>query len=108
MPGLCNFETRYSPTMKADELAAITRRVIQSQGFAEFAPTACFPERRDIRTLAGVPYDEDHASIATDWAADLAMPNEEYLVAFKHSASQFKIMRCVAGQCEHHIYPVEA
>ena len=93
--------------MKADEFAAITRRIIQSQGLAEFAPTVCFPERRDVRTLVGIPFDEDHASIATKWAADLAKANEEYLVAFKHSASQFKILRCIAGQCEHHVYPVE-
>ena len=44
-------------SMSPADFATITHRVIRTQGFADFQPTACFPERSDIRALAGVPED---------------------------------------------------
>ena len=94
--------------MKAAEFATITQSVIRKQGFSEFLPTVCFPERRDIRTLAGAPQSDPQESIATNWASKLAKPGEEYLVAFKHSAREFKIIRYVGTEQEHHVYAAEA
>jgi hypothetical protein len=94
--------------MKIEKFAAITRNVIRNQGFDGFQPTVCFPEREEVRALAGVPEDEAHEPIALRWAAELAKPDEEYLVAFKHSAVEFKVVRFLPGNQEHQVYAVEA
>src|SRR5262245_12320386 len=84
-----------------DEFALITRRVIARDGFEGYLPTALYPERRHILHLDGVPDDADLEPIATRWAAASAVGDEEYLAAFKVSATQFKIMRrSSAGQEE--------
>jgi len=94
--------------MKIEQFATLTRNAICTQGFHGFQPTVCFPERRDIRALAGVPESEAHEPIALRWAADLATSEEEYLVAFKHSATEFKVVRFLSGNQEHQVYAVEA
>lgn len=94
--------------MQIEQFATITRNVIQDQGFDEFQPTVCFPERKDIRALAGVPADEAHEPIALDWAANLAKPGEEFLVAFKHSATEFKVVQFLNGTRQHQVYAAES
>lgn len=91
--------------MQLEQFAAITKKVIGNQGFDGFQPTVCFPERRDIVTLADVPEDEAHEPIALRWAAGLAEPDEEYLVAFRHSPTEFKVVRVCSGgtECQIHI-----
>ncbi|HEY6644634.1 hypothetical protein [Povalibacter sp.] len=74
--------------MTLDEFAAITGNVIADQGFDGFQPTACLPERREVRTLAGFPDDEDPEDSVLEWAAVLA-GEQEFLVAFKTNASHF-------------------
>lgn len=93
--------------MQIEQFAAITRNVIQDQGFDEFQPTVCFPDRRDIRSLSGVPADEAQEQIALGWAAELAKPGEEFLVAFKHSATEFNVVQCLNGAQQHQIYAAE-
>jgi len=92
--------------MQLDQFAAITRNVILSleEGFAEFQPTVCFPERQEIRALSAVPLNEQHEPIALSWAANLARQGEEYLIAFRHSATEFKLVRMADGATEHQIY----
>jgi len=90
--------------MQIEQFAAITSNVIREQGIGGFQPTVCFPERRDIRALSGVPEDEAHEPIALRWAASLANPGEGYLVAFKHSETQFKVVHCVSGRQEHQVF----
>lgn len=85
--------------MTLSDFAAITQRVIADQGFEEFQPTACFPSRRDVRALAGVPVDEDVRTIVIEWAKGIAEPGEEFLVAFKTSHNTFKVVR-LAGPLE--------
>ncbi len=94
--------------MQLEQFATITRKVIQDQGFDGFQPTVCFPERKDIRALAGVPADEAHETIALDWAANLAEPGEEFLVAFKHSATEFKVVQSLNGARQHQVYAAES
>ena len=94
--------------MLIEQVATITQNVIREQGFRGFQPTVCFPERRDIRALAGVPENEAHEPIGLRWAAGLAKPEEEYLVAFKHSATEFKVVRFMSGTQEHQVYVAEA
>jgi len=93
--------------MSPSEFAAITRNVIRTQGFAEFLPVACYPERRDIRTLAGAPSGSGLEAIATKWATGLATPGEEFLVAFKFSSTEFKVIRFADGHNEHQIFAAE-
>jgi hypothetical protein len=79
--------------MEIEEFASITRNVIAESGFDDFLPTACFPERREVRTLAGFPDDEDPERPVLEWAQGHAVGPEEFLVAFKVDASHFKIIR---------------
>ena len=94
--------------MQIEQFATMTRNVIHDQGFDGFQPTVCFPERKDIRALAGVPADEAHEPIALDWAVNLAKPGEEFLVAFKHSATEFKVVQFLNGSRQHQVYVAEA
>jgi hypothetical protein len=79
--------------MTIDEFAAITQRVIARDGFDEFMPTACYPQRRDIRTLAGLPADVEPGPAVLKWAMKHAKPDDELLIAFKSGPSEFTIVR---------------
>lgn len=94
--------------MDIEKFASITRNVIRESGFDEFQPTVCFPDRKDVRALAGVPGDEEHESIALRWAAGIAGPEEEYLVAFKCTSTEFKVVRFQHGIFESQVYAAEA
>jgi len=94
--------------MELDQFAAMTRNVLREQGFAGFQPTACFPERRVVRALSGVPSTEAQEPIALRWATGLAEPGEEYLVAFANSATEFKIVRFIGGDQEQGVYAAVA
>lgn len=93
--------------MKIEQFASITKNVIREQGFHLFQPTVCFPKRKSIRALTGVPNSEAQESIALRWAAGLAESEEEYLVAFKHSATEFKVVHLLSGNEVHQVYAVE-
>lgn len=91
--------------MELDAFAGITRNVIANQGFDDFLPVACFPERREIRALDGLPSSEDLEEAVLRWAASQTKKvSEEYLVAFKCSISQFKVIRISAGNREHQVF----
>ncbi len=94
--------------MTPSDFAAITQRVIADQGFEEFQPTACFPSRRDIRALAGVPADEDIRKIVIEWAKEIADLDEEFLVAFKTSDNTFRVVRIQGTLEEEAEFQVEA
>jgi len=78
--------------MKSDQFAEVTRSVISKQGFENFQPTVCFPERRQIRALAGVPDTESQETATRRWAAKLANASEEYLIAYKCSSTEFAVV----------------
>ena len=92
--------------MNTDEFAAITQNVIAANGFDDFQPAACFPERRAVRTLARFPSDEDPELPSLEWAVGIAKAEEEFLVAFKCDASHFKVIRQVGSSRESKVYPV--
>ncbi len=94
--------------MQIEQFVEITRDVINKPGFKGFQPTVCFPERKNIRALAGVPDSEDHELIALRWAEGLAGQGEEYLVAFRCSATEFKVVRFHEGSVEHQVHAAEA
>ncbi len=79
--------------MTVEEFAAITRRVIDRNGFDEFLPTACYPERRVIRALEDLPGDIDPEPAVLKWARKEAKAGEEFLIAFKSAPAQFTIIR---------------
>ena len=84
--------------MTIEEFAAITQRVIARDGFDDFLPTACYPVRRDIRTLQGLPADVEPEPAVLKWAAKHAGAAEEFLVAFKSGPSEFTIVRQEGGK----------
>jgi hypothetical protein len=92
--------------MNTDEFATITQNVIAANGFEDFQPTACFPKRRAVRSLAGFPSDEDPELPALEWATGVAHPGEEFLVAFKCHASHFKVIRQDGELQESKVYAV--
>jgi hypothetical protein len=89
-----------------DEFATITQRVIARDGFDEFQPTACYPARRHIAVLAGVPSEVDIQAVSTSWALKGAKQSEEVLVAFRIAPAQFKIVRIADGITEEGSYVV--
>lgn len=89
-----------------DEFAKITSRVIARDGFDDYLPTAIYPERNHIVLLEGVLENVDLEPIATCWAAEGAIGDEEYLVAFKISSTQFKIIRRYLGRQEEGVFDV--
>ena len=92
--------------MTLDEFANITQRVIARDGFDEFQPTACYPARRHLAVLAGIPAHVDIELASTSWALKSANPNEEVLVAFPIAASRFKVVRIAEGLTEEGQYDV--
>jgi hypothetical protein len=89
-----------------EQFARITRNVIAQDGFDDYLPTALYPERKHIVVLEGAPEDVDLEPIATRWAAKGAIAGEEYLVAFKVSPNQFKIVRRFSGGQEEGVFDV--
>ena len=92
--------------MTTSEFAVITRRVIAKEGFEEFQPTACYPERREVKTLAGLPPNVDAEEAALDWAFRGADNDEEFLLAFKISDDCFRVVRWFDTSFQHADYPI--
>jgi hypothetical protein len=82
------------------EFAKITRRIIASDGFDGYLPTALYPDRAEILVLEGIPENVDLELAATQWAFEGAKDGEEVLVAFKVSADRFKVVRRCDGVSE--------
>ena len=90
-----------------DAFAAMTQRVIEEDGFDEYQPTACYPERRVLRVLEGVPASADLESVVIDWALGEREGEEELLLAFKLGDASFKVIRYVSGETEECLYPAD-
>lgn len=86
--------------MTPDQFATITYRVVAKAGLADFQPTACYPARREVKTLTGLPPDIDPEIAVLEWAAQSASANEEFLVAFKTAENSFRIIRCEGAASE--------
>ena len=91
-----------------ETFAEITRRVIRKDGFEGSLPTVLLPARREVRVLEGIPADVAHEEAALRWADGTAQPGEEYLVAFKVSPSQFKVVRRAGGVREEGLFDLDA
>lgn len=94
--------------MELTSFAAMNQRLIATEGFDHYLPTACYPERRVLRVLEGAPDTVDLEEIALDWALAAAEGGEEVLVAFKVDPERFKVIRRAEGQTEQGVYPAEA
>ena len=94
--------------MTIEAFADMTRRVIARDGFDGFLPTACYPGRRVVAVLEGVPVGVDVEQAALRWASRKAEAGEEYLVAFRVSSDQFKVVRHADGQSEETVCAVDA
>jgi hypothetical protein len=90
-----------------DAFAGMTRRVIASDGFERYFPTACYPERRVLRVLEDAPDTEELETIAREWALSFMEGDEEMLVAFKVDSSHFKIVRRTAELSEERVYSID-
>jgi hypothetical protein len=89
-----------------DEFARITKTVIARDGFDDYLPTALYPARKHIVVLEGAPANADLEPIAIQWAAEGAIGDEEYLVAFKVSSTRFKVIRRYQGSQEEGVFDV--
>jgi hypothetical protein len=94
------------PQSTIASFAAITRRVIARDGFESYLPTVLYPDRRYLMVLEGVPSDGDLEAISLSWAQTNAIANEEFLLAFKISPTQFKIIRRIGSSFETEIFIV--
>ena len=83
----------------------MAQRVIADEGFDEYQPTACYPQRRVVRVLEGAPHAVEVESVALEWALAAAEGDEEVLVVFKIDPTHFKVIRRAAGTAEHGVYP---
>ena len=86
--------------MTIEEFAAVTPAVIAREGFADFLPTVCYPDRQDLRTLAGLPADIEPEPAVLKWALKNAEPDELFLIAFKTGPTVFTIVRQQRGKRE--------
>ena len=84
----------------------MTQRVIASGGFDDFLPTACYPERREVATLEGLPSDIEPEPAVLKWAAKNAKRGELYLVAFKSGPSKFTVVRVERAKRESAVFEV--
>ena len=92
--------------MKLDEFAGIAQKIISEQGFDDFIPIACLPERRELRALADIEPGEATEATVIEWAKSFTESVEELLVAFKFSESRFKVIRIRGLEEEAAIYQV--
>jgi len=83
-----------------EQFIAMTRSIIERDGLEGYLPTLLLPQRQDIRVLDDAPQEEEHESIATAWAAEVAEDEENYLLAFRASASHFKVVARLDGQLQ--------
>lgn len=90
--------------MELSDFAALPQNVTRDDGFDDFIPVACFPERRALRGLNGLPDDADVEAESLAWATALAGETEEFLVTFKFTSNQFKVVRRLNGAMESAIY----
>jgi hypothetical protein len=93
-------------TMDMGAFAGMTRRVIASDGFDSYLPTACYPERRVLRVLEDAPDSEGLEAIVLEWALSRLEGDEEVLVAFKVAPAHFKVVRRAAGLTEECVYSI--
>jgi len=95
--------------MSIDDFATITKRIIAKDGFEGYLPTLCFPGRRLITVLEGIPLEKesDMRRIAFEWALDEAQGDEEFLLVFKEDADHFRIVRRCTGQYADKLFKVE-
>lgn len=93
--------------MEIAAFAEITYRVLENTPLSEFAPTVCFPHRRQIQTLTGIPPKEADLlrEISIDWAASKANPDEEFLIAFQDGDGFFRIVRKFDGKLHEALFP---
>ena len=89
-------------TMNISEFASMTRRVIQRDGIDGYLPTLCIPRRRLVSVLEGAPDAsmEETKRAALDWANNKTEPGEDYFLAFKESATSFRIVHRHDGNVE--------
>ena len=92
--------------MTIKQFAAMTQRVIASDGFDRFLPTACYPARREVAALEGLPPDIEPEPAVLKWAAKNAKRGELHLVAFKSGPLQFTVVRVEGADRESAVFVV--
>jgi len=72
--------------------AELTKQIIAADGFEDYIPTLLLPARQMVMALEGIPADVDTEQAALKWAEKTAKPGEDYLLAYKINAKQFRIV----------------
>jgi hypothetical protein len=79
------------------------RDLIARDGIEAFFPTACFPSRREVRVLKGVPPELDLGAETEKWARKIARPGEEFFVAYRCESRRVKFIRAGGAETEERI-----
>jgi hypothetical protein len=97
-------------TLDIAAFAEITRRVIARDGFDGYLPTLCLPGRKHITVLEGIPPEKlEHVrDIAIKWAAEKANPDEEFFLAYKEDAEQFRVVHRFSDGTEERLFSAQA
>lgn len=92
--------------MTIEQFAAMTQRIIATDGFDGFLPTACYPARRKVAALEGLPPDIEPEPAVLEWATKNANQGELHLVAFKSGPSEFTVVRVEGADHEYAVFDV--
>jgi hypothetical protein len=84
--------------MQLDDFIRITQQIIQQNGLDDYLPTACFPAQKKLTVLEEVPAGLNVETVARAWVKQMASPGEQYFLAFRWSATAFKVLEMAAGQ----------
>jgi hypothetical protein len=89
--------------MTTDDFIAMTQRIIAQDGFDDYLPTLVLPDSARLFVLEGIPPDVDHDFAARRWVAKKVGPGDNYFLAFKISATQFRVVVRIAGNVEERV-----
>lgn len=94
--------------MTIEDFIAMTRRIIAKDGFDDYLPTLVLPARRHISVLEGIPSKVDVELAARRWAEREAKPDEDFFLAFKVDAGNFKVVVRSNGSVTERLADVKA
>ena len=92
--------------MTIDEYAQQTRELIALIGISEFQASFDCPNPTCLHGIADLPTSEDQWDMCMARFRDSARQGEEFMVAFKVSECQFKVIRCTCFGSEKKAYVV--
>jgi len=88
------------PTM-LEQFVNATRQVIAEDGLDTYLPTLLNLTRGDIVVLDDIPDDVDMEAAANHLVTRETKPGDEYLLAYRISATHFRVVQVMGGKRTH-------